>query len=51
MPAIAPHYFNVRLSDVSVGLCSLNERVKDFFADSKMLQKQIETNSARLLGN
>jgi hypothetical protein len=33
-----------------VGLCSLNERVKNFFSDSKSLQKAIETRSQRLLG-
>jgi hypothetical protein len=47
MPVIAPHYFNLRLSDVS----GLNERVKDFFGDSKRLQLAIETGSVRLLGS
>jgi hypothetical protein len=33
-----------------IGLCSLNERVKNFFGDSKSLQLAIESRSARLLG-
>jgi hypothetical protein len=36
--------------EAMVGLCKLNERVKNFFGDSKTLQLAIENRSARLLG-
>ncbi len=35
--------------EAMVGLCSLNERVKNFFGDSKGLQLAIEAKTARLL--